>query len=115
MELKKPTKCHLWQKENLTPSDLDFELVKIITESSHFVRNILRCKQCGQLYFHEFYEHINFGGDDDMYDTWIPVYDEEDIKIVSEAKTPIDLLQFSPRLHWAFTNGKEEPIQWIGK
>jgi len=115
MELKKPTKCHLWQKERLTPSDLDFEIVKNITESSHFDRNILRCKQCGQLYFHEFYEIVNYGGNDDMYDTYIPVESEEDIKILLEATEPMDLLQFSPRLLYAFVNSKNEPLRWIGK
>ena len=114
-ELKKPTECLLWNKAEIISADLNFEPVKTITESSHFDRNILKCKECGQLYFHEFYEHVNFGGEGDMYDTWIPVESEEEIKLLSEAETPMDLLQFSPRLHWAFSGGKREPIIWIGK
>ena len=112
--MKKPTQCHLWQKEKLDASDLDFEVVTKFIESSHFDRNIVRCKQCGQLYYHEFYEHINFDGNDDMYDTWIPIESsEEETKMLTDAETPIELLQFSPRLHWAFVGGKDEAIRWI--
>lgn len=115
MELKKPTQCILWNKANLTPADFGFERVRTFTESSHFDRNILKCKECGQLYFHEFYEIVNFGGDDDMYDTYIPVENDEDIKILSETKEPMELLQFSPRLQYDFKNGKNRPLHWIGK
>jgi len=50
-----------------------------------------------------------------MYDTYIPVESEEDIKILLEATEPMDLLQFSPRLLYAFVNSKNEPLRWIGK
>lgn len=114
MELKKPTKCILWNKANATPADFDFERVRTFTESSHFDRNILKCRECGQLYFHEFYEVVNFG-DDDMYDTYIPVETEEEIKILSETKNSLELLQFSPRLQYDFERGKNSPLRWIGK
>jgi len=113
MKFKKPTQCILWNKANLTPADLDFERVKTFTESSHFDRNILKCKECGQLYFHEFYEIVNFGGDDDMYDTFIPVETNEEIKILSETKEPMELLQFSPRLQWDFVDGESGLPHWI--
>ena len=112
--MKNPTQCILWNKAELTPADLDFELVKTFTESSHFDRNILKCRECGQLYFHEFYEVVNFG-DDDMYDTYIPVETEEEIKILSETKNSLELLQFSPRLQYDLERGKNSPLRWIGK
>lgn len=115
MELKKPTQCILWNKSNLASADLDFELVKTFTESSHFDRDILKCKECGQLYLHEFYEVVNFDGDDDMYDTYIPIENKENIKILAETKEPIELLEFSPRLQYDFKGGKESPLRWIGK
>ncbi len=113
MELKKPTKCILWNKKDLTQADLSFERIKTFTESDHFDRTVVKCKECGQLYFHEFYEVDNFDRDDDMYDTFIPVETEEEIKILSETKEPLGLLKYSPRLQNDFIDGKDCPIQWF--
>ena len=42
--------------------------------SYHNTRELKKCKVCGQLYFAEYYEEINFSGDeDDVYYTFIPV------------------------------------------
>lgn len=110
--MKKPTQCHLWQKEELIPSDFDFENIKKIIESSHFDCGILRCKKCEQLYFYQSYEEVDFeGGNDSQYDTYIPIESENEANVMAKL-SPIELLQFSPRLQWDSNN---PTIKWIGK
>lgn len=108
--MKKPIQCHLWQKEKLNKDDLTFDTVKMLTESSHLDRGILKCKQCGQLYFYEFYEYVNFGiSDDKMYTTYIPI-EEKDVQEL-ENNSPLELLDKAPRLQW----DDDDKIHWIGK
>lgn len=38
------------------------------------MRQLMRCKSCGQLYFHEFYEEVDYrDGEDRQYFIFIPV------------------------------------------
>ena len=70
--------CHLWNKTDLTAEDLrqDLENEKIYYDESHLMRRLMKCKKCGQLYFYEFYEEIDYQeGNDPQYRTWIPVDD----------------------------------------
>jgi hypothetical protein len=72
--------CHLWNKSDLTREELhrELNLVHIYQDDSHLIRKLLNCKQCGQLYFYEFYEEIDWSeGNDPQYCTWIPVDDPE--------------------------------------
>jgi len=115
----KELKCHLWQKDNITNADLDrdtFELVKTLVDSSHLDRSILKCKQCGQLYFFEFYEEIDWEkGNDPQYSTWVPIESDEQAEKMSKM-SPIELLQFSPRLQKDFPSDADKPtFKWIGK
>ena len=73
--ITKPEKCHLWTAP-LTKEVLffGFDDVKCYLNSYHNTRELKKCKVCGQLYFAEYYEEINFSGDeDDVYYTFIPV------------------------------------------
>lgn len=98
----------MWKKNKLKQSDLDFETVKMFFESSHLDRGILKCKKCGQLYFYEFYEHVDWiSGNDKMYDTYIPIA-KEDLDMFRD-KSTIGLLQFSPRILW----DNDGSIKWI--
>lgn len=102
-----PKQCHLWQKEKITSDDFDFETIEIIIESSHFDRLILRCKQCGQLYFYECVEFVDWaGGNDDSYEKYIPV-EEKDIPELKK-KDSLDLFSLIP--HIQRNNGK---ISWV--
>ena len=77
-ELPHPTQCHLWNLDHPTPQG-EMELVKNYVDESHFDRALMRCRQCGQLYFYEWYEEIDWeSGNDPSYATWIPV-EEKDI------------------------------------
>lgn len=113
--MKKPTQCVLWNRTGLTPEDLNLEMVKVFIRSDHIERNLFKCRECGQLYFHEWYEHINFKHDDDMYDTYIPVETDEDINTLLEAKSSADLAKFLPQLHGSYTNNQNDSLRWIEK
>ena len=51
-----------------------FDHVKWYQRDYHHGRQLKRCKRCGQLYFHEFYEEMDFrDGEDQQYFIFIPV------------------------------------------
>lgn len=71
--------CHLWTKTDLTSEDLRGSLqnIKTYLDDSHLIRNLKKCKKCGQLYFYEFAEDIDWNeGNDPQYRLWIPVESE---------------------------------------
>ncbi len=111
--MKNPTQCLLWKKAHLSPADLDLEFVEAISRGAHIERGLFRCRECGQVYFHEWYEHVNFKHDSYMYDTYIPVNSKEEIKELTETKSSSELLQFFPQLHGSFTNGLKDSVQWL--
>jgi hypothetical protein len=116
--LKKPTQCHLWQMENLTAQDIysAFEGLERFLDDVHHIRSLLRCRQCGQLYFHEFYEWIDWtGGDDPQYSLYIPVETREQIEALA-ATNEYTILNYFPRLHKDYPSDAKEPkIFWVGK
>lgn len=113
-----PVQCHLWQKEQVTSEDIQlsshFELRDTFEEDSHLVRRLLRCKDCGQLYFYEFYEWIDWvAGNDPQYSTFLPVESEEEARKLAK-KAPSELLQFYPRLQKDWPADAERPtIRWV--
>ena len=55
-------------------------------------------RECGQLYFYEWYEWVDRDeGDDKMYTTMIPV-PEKDVEALKGADI-FDLMRYFPRLH----------------
>lgn len=116
--LPPPTQCVLWREpERLAAPDGEhFELVENFVESSHWDRALLKCRECGQRYFFEFYETIDWeGGDDPQYTTYIPVQTPEEIEALKQASV-FDLSLFSPRLRSERPTGaKAVTIRWIGK
>ena len=114
-----PTRCHLWQKDNLVPEDLakgTFEPLCSLMDESHLTRRLLKCAQCGQLYLHEFYEEMDWvTGKDSQYSTYIPVDTKEEAQNMSQM-SPMEILQFSPRLQCDFPQEVTTPlITWMGK
>lgn len=109
ISLKAPEQCHLWGKENIAREDLDFDVVEVYEDSSHLGRALLRCKRCGQLYYYEFYEVIDWEeGDDKQYCTYIPVENDRGLIDTLNKKSSLELLGVSPKLQW--DNGG--PIKW---
>lgn len=71
--------CHFWKSDHPNPQREEVEVVKSFEDESHWHRALLRCRDCGQLYFYEWYEEIDWvNGDDPWYQTWVPV-EERDI------------------------------------
>ena len=85
-------------------------------QPGHLIRRLLRCTDCGQLYFYEFYEEIDHaGGEDPQYRSYIPVTDEEDAAKLAKMM-PFELLTFTPRLQTDFPREAKHPgVCWIGK
>lgn len=108
LTMKIPKQCHLWVNPNL--DGFKFERVETYTESSHFDRGLLKCPECGQLYYWEFYEEIDWDeGNDKMYSTYIPIdYDKTLIEELNK-KSSLELLTITPRLQW----DPDGSIKWI--
>jgi hypothetical protein len=112
-ELRHPTQCELWEKPELVYDPQRFELMEMFVNESHLSRALLKCRECGQLYFYEFYEDADLKeGNDSIYSTYIPVEDLEDIRRMKEGSV-YDLLYFAPRLQNG--RGTTASMQWIGK
>lgn len=115
---KKPIQCLLWQKDELTSQDLHncFELIETYEEDGHFSRRLVKCKECGQLYFKEFYEWIDWeNGNDPQYITFIPVEINDDIERLKRSNV-FELLEFRPCLRSDFPSTAITPkVYWLGK
>ena len=105
--------CRLWQIDEPEVGRDDMDIVETLAEDSHFIRRVLRCRGCGQLYFYEFYEEIDWlNGNDPQYRTYVPV-DEGDIAALREMGR-IRLLTYEPRLQRDWPRDAERPItKWI--
>jgi hypothetical protein len=119
LEFKKfplPTQCVLWEQPNLVTTPRDrFEAVETYEDDSHLRRALLKCRECGQLYFYEFYEHVDWdNGDDAQYSTYIPVPARDEALRMKDLPV-YELLRYSPRLQWDHPTGKPTRLSWIGK
>ena len=114
--MKEPTQCVLWTKPELASGPLEarFELIETFVEESHHWRYLLKCRECGQRYFFEFYEVIDWvGGNDPQYTTYIPVDSEADIETLKQT-SPTGLLQFGPRLQKDWPKDATSPtLRWV--
>jgi formylmethanofuran dehydrogenase subunit E len=58
--------CHLWQTETVAEDELmKLEDVETFLDESHLIRRLKRCNECGQLYFYQFLEEIDWEKGDD--------------------------------------------------
>jgi hypothetical protein len=116
--MKNPIQCELWEKPELASGPMKdrFELLETFEDESHLWRYLLKCRECGQLYFYEFYEEIDWvDGEDPQYVTYIPVETEAEIEVLKKC-TPIELCGYFPRLQRDFAKGAKEPtVRWVGK
>lgn len=109
--------CHLFKN---IPSDNDisiskenFQVLKVFIDENHLWRYLLKCQDCGQLYFYEFFEEIDWEkGNDPQFTTFIPVNTPDEAELISK-KSPLELLLVSPRLQQDFGKGNDGQIRWI--
>jgi hypothetical protein len=114
-----PTQCVLWDDPKLvrgTRMKELFELIDTYADESHLKRYLLKCRECGQLYFFEFYEWVDWeNGNDPQYSKYIPISNLDDAEMLKNAE-PHDLLRFSPSLNIDFPKDAEAPtMYWAGK
>src|SRR5579864_9389236 len=110
-ELPPPTQCALWTKPELLAETKGFDTVETLTDESHLERSVLKCRECGQLYFFEFYEIVDWkDGNDRIYWTFIPVDTPERIAALKDASV-FDLMRYTPRLLRDFATAKG--TRWI--
>ncbi|WP_155258113.1 hypothetical protein [Bradyrhizobium japonicum] len=114
--MKSPTRCALWRNPNLvTGIQADrFERIDTFVDDSHLMRHLLRCRECGQRYFFEFYEEIDYeDGNDSQYATYIPIETDAEIEMLKRASS-MELLQFFPRLQRDFPKNSQRPTaRWV--
>lgn len=100
-ELRHPIQCLLWEhpeRAKVKFSEI-FDQVEEYEDSSHLNRALYKCKECGQLYFFEWYEWVDWDeGNDKSYSTLIPVQTPQEIEALKETST-FDLMTYYPRLH----------------
>ena len=88
-----------------------FETIEVFHDSSHFTRSLLRCTDCGQFYFYDFYEYVDFlGGTDKIYVSYTPI-EKGDAERLKD-NLPIELLAEQPQIHWDYDH--EHPV-WFGR
>ncbi len=110
--LPEPTQCLLWtEPERLR--ELRFETVTVFDEDDHARRTLVKCPECGQLYFHEMMEETDSEhGRDPIYRSFIPVPTGEHAAALSLA-SHLSLLRVRPALHYDWPKGQKEPsIAW---
>lgn len=117
--LPNPTRCHLWRKPKLVPEDLPaehFDIVETYSEDTHFSRRLVKCKLCGQLYFREFYEEIDWrDGNDPQYTTLIPVKTKAQADMIKQFSI-FELMDVLPQLRKDFPKEADKPtVYWIRK
>ena len=102
--------CHLMEKETFNArSELEFKCVENFVESDKFDLFLCRCKQCDQLYIGCFLEINLTSGDDDYWNFWAPVTEEEIAMVRSNHREGINLIQSkrhivydpSQRVYWS--------------
>ncbi len=117
-----PEQCVLWKKQKIEESDVsmsNFDNIKTYIDTNHFWRYLLKCKECGQLYFFEFKEDVNWSnegnGNDYQYSTWIPI--APNITESLKYKSPLELLDpaLTPRIQSDLTPYHRDEAHWVGR
>lgn len=107
-----PNLCHLWTKKPLVWDDLDnFVEIERYIDESHFIRKLVKCTHCGQLYYYEFSEDIDWEhGDDPAYRNFFPIKDKSVVEYLNSLSY-IDILHQTPRLFFDWLNVPK--VKWI--
>lgn len=112
VQLQHPTQCVLWEHPERIAGRFSefFDGVECYEDSSHLTRSLFKCRECGQLYFHEWYEWVDWDkGNDKQYSTLIPVHSTEEIEAL-KCTSVFTLMTYFPRLQFDGINPS-----WIGK
>ena len=93
--------CHLWRTDTVPKDELDkLEEVETFLEDSHLMRRVKRCHDCGQFYFYEFYEEIDYTqGDDPQWRALIPVQSIAEARELAKGDV-LHMTKRTPRIQW---------------
>lgn len=111
---KEPVQCLYWTDASAIREGMlkdRFELIETYVKDDQFWQYLLRCRECGQLYFMEFREETDWvGGNDPQYTTYVPVRDVEEGAKVQK----VGCVHFAPRLQSMYPEALTHPIlHWI--
>jgi hypothetical protein len=112
-----PVKCILWRDpERLKHIHEILDTIETYMDDSHHMRRLMKCRECGQLYFYEFLEFIDYvNGDDPQYRTYIPVTSAEDAAILSRLPE-WELVTCGPAIHDNWPKGQDKShVAWLGR
>ncbi len=85
-----------------------FELINTYIYESHWWRYLLKCRECGQLYFFEFSEEIDWEkGEDPQYSAYIPVETRQEIEVLRENGRTLESVR--PQLSIDYPKGAKTP------
>ena len=106
--------CKLWNDPEIIRLKGALQLVETYEDSSHSARWLLACPECGQLYFGEFHEEIDWnGGPDAMYNTYFPIRDAAHLATLKSTGNHFDLMHFVPTLQWDDPGNKPATVRWV--
>jgi hypothetical protein len=108
--------CRVWRNPEavvVKPLAEGFELLDTFVKESHWWRYLLQCRDCGQRYFYEFYEEVDWvDGDDPQFCTWVPVETDEEVARLKTAGQ-LGLRTFRPHLCNDHPKGEARKIYWV--
>jgi hypothetical protein len=112
-----PTGCAYWNKpEDMPSTELAkaSDIVERFDDTSHLMHALIKCWECGQLYYYEYYDEVDYeDGDDPVFMTYIPVDNDEEIERL-KALSRSELMSVVPRLHYDIPKGADAPlVRWV--
>ena len=105
-----PKNCHLWRKESLSRTEIGaaLDLLVVYDDDSHESRKLFQCNECGQLYYYEFKEFIDWReGNDAQYRTWVPIEDKKSAELLNKVSS-IELSSYTA-MRIDFPSDAKEP------
>jgi hypothetical protein len=103
--LPEPTQCLIWREpERLR--ELRFEILAALDEDGHFRRSLVKCPECGQLYFCETLEEAD--GQEPAFLCYIPVPTGEHAAALALASHQ-SLQRVRPALH----GDDRQELSWL--
>lgn len=90
-----------------------FYLIHTYIYESHWWRYLLKCRECGQLYFFEFSEEIDWEkGEDPQCSVYIPVDTLQEIETLKRNTGTLE--HFRPQLSSDYPKGAKKPaVGWL--
>ncbi len=89
--------CFFLQNDTVEPRgkiSKDLSPIKEYADSNHYYSALMRCQECGQLYYYEYIETVDWISEQDpSYCTWVPVKDENESDEMSK-KSSMELLKY---------------------